>query len=95
MNELIKRTEKYRKLTEKALGKVKIAVDETGSLHHIVVDFMEMASNYLKDGKYYEDKKEYETALASYAYAHAWLDSLARLGLVKTGKDYKLFTLYK
>ena len=94
-NTLKERTEKYRLLTEKALKKAKICVPENSALYEIAKDFISMAENYLKDGKYYENKKEQDIALASYAYAHAWLDACARLGLVDVKNDSKLFTLYK
>lgn len=94
-NVLIERCKKYRHLTEKAIKKAKISIPQEGALFIIAKDFREMAENYLKDGKYYETKGNFDIALASYAYAHAWLDASARLGLVDVKKDHKLFTLYK
>jgi hypothetical protein len=92
---LISRTLKYEKLTEKALKKSKICVAKNSALYFIAKDFTDMASRYLADGKYYKNKGEYEIALASFAYAHAWLDCCARLGLTDVKQDDKLFTLYK
>jgi hypothetical protein len=95
VNQLISRTEKYQKLTEKALKKSKICVAKDSASFFIAKDFIDMASRYLEDGKYYKKKGEYEIALASFAYAHAWLDCLARLGLTDVKGDNKLFTLFK
>ncbi len=95
VNQLISRTLKYEKLTEKALKKSKICVSKNSALQVIAKDFIDMASRYLADGKYYKTKREYEIALASFAYAHAWLDCCARLGLTDVKQDNKLFTLYK
>jgi len=94
-NKLLERCEKYRLLTEKALKKAKVIIPVESAMYPIAKDFIEMAKNYLSDGKYYESKKEYEIALASYAYAHAWLDASARIGFIDVKRDHKLFTLYK
>lgn len=94
-NTIILRTQKYEKLTEKAIKKSKICVSKNSALYFVAKDFIDMASRYLEDGKYYKNKKEYDIALASFAYAHAWLDCCARLGLTDVKNDNKLFTLYK
>ena len=91
----IAKVEKYQGLTEKALKKIKICVPKNSALHVIAVDFKSMTVNYLADGKYYKEKKDYLTALASFSYAHAWLDAGARLGVFDVKGDNKLFTLYK
>jgi len=95
VNQLGSRTDKYEKLTEKALKKSKICVAKNSALFFVAKDFIDMATRYLEDGKYYKKKGEYEIALASFAYAHAWLDCCARLGLTDVKNDNKLFTLYK
>jgi len=95
MKDLINRTNKYEKLTEKALKKAKICVPKESALYVIAKDFLDMSKRYLDDGKYYKSKDKYDIALASFSYAHAWLDSCARLGLIDVNKDYVLFTLYK
>jgi len=94
-NSLLNRCNKYRQLTEKALKKAKICVPKNSALYVIAQDFRQMTENYLKDGKYYENKGDLDIALASYAYAHAWLDASARLGLIDVKNDSELFTLYK
>ncbi|MDO8428114.1 MAG: DUF357 domain-containing protein [Candidatus Diapherotrites archaeon] len=91
-NELSKRTEKYRKLTEKALKVIKIEQGLSEKEQRIAEDFLSMAKNYLEDGKYYEKKGELLIAVCSYSYAHAWLDAGVRARIFKA-KDNMLFTL--
>jgi len=93
--DLISRCNKYENLTQKALKKSKICVTKDSALYFIAKDFLDMASRYLKDGQYYKKQGKYDIALASFSYAHAWLDSSARLGIIDVKKDSKLFTLYK
>jgi uncharacterized protein len=86
------RVQKYRKLTEKALKKVKKAAKLSKKEKAIAADYLSMCKNYLADGKYYEKKGELLIALASYSYAHAWLDAGVRAHIFKA-EDDKLFTL--
>jgi hypothetical protein len=51
-----------------------------------------MTNNYLNDGKYYREKGELLIALASFSYAHAWLDAGVR-ARVFAATDDQLFTL--
>ena len=51
-----------------------------------------MANNYFNDGKYYKEKGNLLTALASFSYAHAWLDAGVRAFLFDATDD-QLFTL--
>ncbi len=92
---LKERCKKYRLLTEKAIKKSKIVLPINSAMYQIANDFINMAKDYLSDGKYYEKKENYDIALASYAYAHAWLDASARIGFTDVKNDNKLFTLYK
>ena len=52
-----------------------------------------MAQNYLSDGRHFEQKGEHAVALASYSYAHAWLDAGVRAGFLDGKNDDRLFTL--
>ncbi len=94
-DELKQRCKKYKLLTEKALKKAKISVPKDSALYFIAKDFIDMAERYYKDGNYYLEKREFTIALASFSYAHAWLDASARLGLTDVKNDHKLFTLFK
>ncbi len=92
---LIDKANNYESLTQKALKKAKICVPKNSAMYEIALDFKKMAECYLSDGSYYAKQNDYLTALASFSYAHAWLDCGARLGLFEVKNDNKLFTLYK
>jgi FAD synthetase len=44
---------------------------------------VEAAESYLKDAKYYRDRKRFEVSLASVAYCEGLLDALRLLGAAK------------
>lgn len=94
-DDLKERCKKYKLLTQKALKKSKVSVPKNSALYFIAKDFIDMAERYYKDGNYYLNKGEQAIALASFSYAHAWLDASARLGLIDVKNDHKLFTLFK
>lgn len=79
--ELKDKVRKYRKLTEKALGIIKVNEENNEKEKLIAEDFLSMARNYLSDGKFYEEKGDFGTALAAFSYAHAWLDAGVRAGI--------------
>lgn len=91
-DELKGKVEKYRKLTEQALKEVKLMEDLDVGHKKVADDFLEMCKNYLSDGKHFEEKGELLTALASFSYAHAWLDAGVRAGIFKA-ENRELFTL--
>jgi len=88
--ELKNRTEKYDKLTEEALSLVEICANRDSKEYRIAEDFLEMARNYLSDGRYYAKKGDLVTALASFSYAHAWIDAGVRSRILK-GEGNRLF----
>lgn len=85
---------KYRELLEKALSTIKINIENESFLKDMADNYLEMANNYLKDGKVLEDTKDFTRALASYSYAYGWIDAGVRIGLFY-GVDRNMFTLYK
>ncbi len=85
--------EKYFSVTEKALGKAKIAVPEGSKLHSAAVDFLDMARRYFTDAKHFQEKGDAVTAFAALNYAHGWLDAGARIGLFDVEHDSELFTV--
>ena len=89
---LEQRVKKYRKLTEKALKVIKMESKLSEKEKKIAEDFLGMCTNYLADGKYYQEKGEFLIALASYSYAHAWLDAGVRARIFKAS-NRALFTL--
>jgi uncharacterized protein len=90
--DLEKKVDKYQKLTEKALKEIKLKDGITQKEKEIAQDFLSMTTNYLKDGKYYREKGELLIALASFSYAHAWLDAGVRARIF-FAEDDQLFTL--
>jgi len=90
--ELIKKVEKYESLTKKGLEEIKKKSDLSEKEKKIANDFLSMAKNYFEDGKYYKKKENLLTALASFSYAHAWLDAGVRAYLFDATND-QLFTL--
>lgn len=90
--ELIAKVEKYQKLTERALKEIKMEKGINEKEKKIAEDFLQMAKNYLTDGKYHAEKGELLVALASYSYAHAWLDAGVRARILHA-EDDQLFTL--
>ncbi len=82
--------EKYFKLTSTALSKIKNKIIK--GKEQEAKEIIEMASNYLSDAKYFQDKEDYVNAFAALNYAHGWIDSGVRLGIFDV-KDNKLFTI--
>src|SRR5207302_7302441 len=80
-------------LTERALGKAKIAVPERSHLRKVAEDFVTMARSYYADAKHFRDAGELDKALANVNYAHGWLDAGARIGLFEVGCDDQRLTL--
>jgi hypothetical protein len=87
--------ERYREVTERALGRVKIAVPERSFLREVAEDFLRMAKAYFQDAEHFAEEGDYLRAVGAVYYAHAWLDAGARLGLFDVGEDEDLFTLYR
>ena len=84
---------RYRKITEKALEKVEIKVNEKHELYPIAIDFLKMAKDYFADAQFFEKQGKKLTALAAYSYAHAWLDAGVKLGIFNAKGDSNLFVL--
>ena len=87
--------EKYLKITDKAIKKLKIAVPERSYLRELADDFLEMAESYTSDAKKLSKDGDLVNAFACINYAHGWLDCGARMGLFDVDEDDQLFTLYK
>lgn len=80
-------------ITERALGKIKIAPPRRSHLRKVAEDFLTMARSYTEDARHFRDQGEFDKALANINYAHGWLDAGARVGLFDVGEDDQLFTL--
>ncbi len=90
LEEVKERAERYSALTEKALEIVEISAEKNSKERVVAEDFLDMARNYLSDGRYYAEKGDWVTALASFSYAHAWIDAGVRARILK-GEGNELF----
>jgi len=81
---------KYFSLTNNALKRVKKAIIKGKETQ--AKEIIEMASNYLSDAKYFEQKQDLVNAFAAINYAHGWIDSGVRLSIFNV-KDNKFFTV--
>jgi len=88
------RVAKYEALTEKALEAIKFSEGISEKERSIGNDFLGMARNYFSDGRHYRERGDLLTALASFSYAHAWLDAGVRARIFHA-EDDRLFTLPK
>lgn len=79
----MKKLEKYLKMTEKALGLVKIKEDRGKEL-------IKLAKCYYSDALHFKSKGDLENAFAAVCYAHAMLDAGVRIGVL-IGEDNTLF----
>lgn len=82
--------EKYNKLTSLALKKVKKKIIK--GKESKAKEIIEMASNYISDANYFEEKGDFVNSFAALNYAHGWLDAGVRLKIFDV-KDNKLFTV--
>lgn len=89
--EINKKLEKYLKITEKAIKKVKLSKNPNVK-EDAAKEILEMAKRYYKDALYFKEKGDLLNALAAVSYAHGWLDVAAYIGLFDV-KDSKLFTV--
>jgi len=77
IRELVSR---YIQKTERVLTEMEITQGLMRVDDEKVKSIVEQAKSYLKDAKYYMEKKELETSLASVAYCEGLLDALRLLG---------------
>jgi len=89
------RVDRYLKLTQRALSKLKIAPPPRSYLRELAEDFLKMARAYAGDAATFRRQGALADAFACVNYAHGWLDAGARLGLFDVGGDDQLFTLYR
>ncbi|MEM4637790.1 MAG: DUF357 domain-containing protein [Candidatus Woesearchaeota archaeon] len=82
--------DKYFSITGEALEMCRKFIDNERL--HEAKDFLDMASRYYSDAKYFEKNGNYVLAFAALNYAHGWLDAGARIRLFKVNNS-KLFTV--
>ena len=74
---------KYMRKAERALEELETIRRSTYIDLEEINGVIDEAKRYLEDAKYYLDKREDGTSLASVAYSEGLLDALRMLGLVK------------
>jgi len=74
---------KYIRNTEQVLAEMKVVQDLTRMDDEKIKRVVDHAKRYLEDAKYYRERKEFETSLASVAYCEGLLDALRLLGSVE------------
>jgi hypothetical protein len=87
--------EKYLRLTDEALQRVKPAPPARSFLVGASEDFLSMARAYLADARHFQQQGDPDRALAAASYAHGWLDAGVRLGLLDGGDDDVRFTPFR
>lgn len=85
--------QKYMKITQTALAKVKIIAPGSSYISDIAQDFFDMANRYYQDAQHFSEKGDLVNAFAAVNYAHGWLDAGARMGFFDVDEDNRLFTL--
>jgi len=74
---------KYIRKTERVLEELEM-IRKSVCLDSVKInEVIDEAKRYLEDAKYYLDRKQFGTSLASVAYSEGLLDALRMLGLVK------------
>ena len=86
--------DKYFSVTEEAIKEAGENLSTSKGvcldLDEIAKEFLEVANNYFKDAKHFQEKGDVVTAFAALNYAHGWLDVGVKLSLFKV-KNTKLF----
>ncbi len=90
LKELHEKLTRYKGITERALKEVKIIAKKNSTEFELAEKFLSMAKDYFEDGKYFEKKGHSATALAAFAYAHAWIDAGIKAGFLK-GENEEIF----
>ncbi len=93
--DLRERVDKYIKMEDEAISKIKISVPEISYFGTMAKDFMDMIKNYYNDALYFYKKNDLVNAFAALNYSYGWIDAGIRLGIFDGGPDYKMFTQYK
>ena len=78
---------KYVASTEHALKKMETVENSINVEAEDIGKVVEYVKAYLKDAKYYRDKKKFEVSLASVAYCEGLLDALKLLGAIKVTSE--------
>jgi len=81
--------EKYLAITKKALDNIQ------KSANPLAEDFLDMAQRYYQDAVHYKGLGDYVTAFAAVNYAHGWIDSGVRAGILIAPEGTEEFIMPK
>lgn len=91
--DIAEKTDRYEGLLADALAEATIDVREDSPLYAAAMEYREMATTYLEDGRHFREEDDLVNALAAFSYGHAWLDAGARLGIFDVPDEGHLFTI--
>ena len=83
MTAIEKLLSKYIHNTERVFTEIKLSHEAVYVDREKTSSLVDTAKSYLEDAKYYQDRKKFETGLASVAYCEGLLDALRLLGVVE------------
>lgn len=89
------KVEKYLKIEEDALSKIRIIAPVDSYLEKLAQDNLVMIKSYFEDARHFYEKGDLINAFAALNYSYGWIDSGVRLGIFDGSGDHRLFTLYK
>lgn len=75
------RLEREFKVTEKALNGIKIIIDKKHVHYKNALHFLDTATRYYEDAKYFREKDDKASAFGALNYAFGWLDAGKNIGL--------------
>ncbi|MDZ7850627.1 MAG: DUF357 domain-containing protein [Halodesulfurarchaeum sp.] len=90
---LQEKTDRYESLLADALEAAEPTPALDTPLGTVAMEFEEMATSYLEDGRHFREMDDPVNALAAFSYGHAWLDAGARLGVFSVPEGSELFTV--
>ena len=85
-----KKLDNYFDVTSRALKKASLAINKDELVK--AKDFLNMASRYFDDAKFFRENGDFVLAFGALNYAHGWLDAGARIKLFLV-YDSDLFTV--
>lgn len=94
-NEFKEKVERYLRIEEEALSKLKIIAPKDSYLEEIARDNLVMIKSYYEDALYFYRNGDMLNAFAALNYSYGWIDSGVRFGIFDGSGDHRLFTLYK
>lgn len=77
------RLEREFKVTEEALKKIKIAINENDRYYNIALKFIDTARRYYEDANYFRKNNDKASAFGALNYAFGWIDAGKAIGFFK------------